>query len=95
MKKLLILPLIILLTGCWNYYELNNIAITTGIAIDKNNEQYEVTYLISNDKKDETSSKEEAGTTTYTGIGDTIQEAINDLQIKMPFDINRIHPISF
>lgn len=87
MKKLLLLPLIFLLSGCWNYYELNNIAICTGIAIDKVNDKYEVTYLISNAKKNEVSSKEgEAGTTTYSGIGDTIQDAINDLQIKMPFE---------
>ncbi len=87
MKKLLIIPLILLLTGCWNYYELNNLAICTGIAIDKIEDKYEVTYLISNAKKNEVSSKEgEAGTTTYSGIGDTIQDAINDLQIKMPFE---------
>ncbi len=87
MKKLLIIPLILLLTGCWNYYELNNLAICTGIAIDKKENKYEVTYLISNAKKNEVSAKEgEAGTTTYTGIGETIQEAINDLQIKMPFE---------
>ena len=48
MKKLLIIPLILLLTGCWNYYELNNLAICTGIAIDKIEDKYEVTYLISN-----------------------------------------------
>lgn len=87
MKKILIIPIILLLTGCWNYYELNNLAICTGIAIDKNEDKYEVTYLISNAKKNEVSSKEgEAGTTTYSGIGDTIQDAINDLQIKMPFE---------
>lgn len=87
MKKILIIPLILLLTGCWNYYELNNIAICTGIAIDKIDDKYEITYLISNAKKNEVSSKEgEAGTTTYSGIGDTIQDAINDLQIKMPFE---------
>ena len=87
MKKILLIPIILLLTGCWNYYELNNIAICTGIAIDKFEEKYEVTYLISNAKKNEVSSKEgEAGTTTYSGIGDTIQDAINDLQIKMPFE---------
>lgn len=87
MKKLLIIPIILLLTGCWNYYELNNLAICTGIAIDKKDDKYEVTYLISNAKKNEVSAKEgEAGTTTYSGIGDTIQDAINDLQIKMPFE---------
>lgn len=88
MKKLLLIPIILCLAGCWNYYELNNLAICTGIAIDKyNDNQYEVTYLISNAKKNEVSAKEgEAGTTTYSGIGYTIQEAINDLQIKMPFE---------
>ena len=87
MKKLLIIPIILILTGCWNYYELNNLAICTGIAIDKTEDKYEVTYLISNAKKNEVSAKEgEAGTTTYSGIGDTIQDAINDLQIKMPFE---------
>ena len=86
MKKITIIAITILLTGCWNYNELNNIAICTGIAIDKKNNQYEITYLISNAKKTEVSSKEgEAGITTYTGVGDTIQEAINDLTLKMPF----------
>ena len=87
MKKLFLVFFIFLLTGCWNYYELNNLAICTGIAIDKVGDKYQVTYLISNAKKNEVSSKEgEAGTTTYNGIGDTIQDAINDLQIKMPFE---------
>lgn len=87
MKKLLIIPIIILLTGCWNYNELNNLAICTGIAIDKKDDKYEVTFLISNAKKNDVSAKEgEAGTTTYSGIGDTLQDAVNDLQIKMPFE---------
>lgn len=87
MKKLIILIAIFCLTGCWNYYELNNLAICTGISIDKYEDKYEVTYLISNAKKTEVSAKEgEAGTTTYTGIGETIQEAINDLTLKMPFE---------
>ena len=48
--------------------------------------EYEITYLVSNAKKTEISSKEgEAGITTYSGIGDTIQEAINDVKLKMPF----------
>lgn len=86
MKKIITLIIILCTTGCWNYNELNNIAIATGIAIDKINNQYEVTYLISNAKKTEVSAKEgEPGITTYSGIGDTIQEAINDLTLKMPF----------
>ncbi len=87
MKKIILIISTLLLTGCWNYYELNNLAICTGIAIDKYEDKYEVTYLISNAKKTEVSAKEgEAGTTTYTGIGETMQEAINDLTLKMPFE---------
>lgn len=87
MKKLILLLTLLCLTGCWNYYELNNLAICTGIAIDKKDNQYEVTYLISNAKKAESSAKEgEPGTTTYNGTGDTIQDAINDLTLKIPFE---------
>lgn len=88
MKKfIIIITLCFCLTGCWDYYELNNVAICTGIAIDKYEDKYEVTYLISNAKKTEVSSKEgEAGTTTYNGVGQTVQDAINDLKLKMPFE---------
>ena len=34
---ILLLP-IFLLTGCWNYNELNNLALITGISIDKEND---------------------------------------------------------
>lgn len=86
MKKLILIPIILLLTGCWNYNELNNLAICTGIAIDKNENNYEITFLVSNEKKNEVSAKEgEAGTTTYNGTGETIKEAINDIKLKMPF----------
>lgn len=86
MKKLILIPIILLLTGCWNYNELNNLAICTGIAIDKNENNYEITFLVSNAKKNEVSAKEgEAGTTTYNGTGETIKEAINDIKLKMPF----------
>ena len=87
MKKLLLIPIILLLTGCWNYNELNNLAICTGIAIDKNENNYEITFLVSNAKKNEVSAKEgEAGTTTYSGTGQTLKEAINDIKLKMPFE---------
>lgn len=87
MKKIIIIITTLCLTGCWNYYELNNLAICTGIAIDKKDDKYEVTYLISNAKKADSSAKEgEAGTTTYNGVGDTVQEAINDMTLKIPFE---------
>ena len=51
MKKLILIILLLSLTGCWNYSELNNLAITTGIAIDINENEFEVTILISNSQK--------------------------------------------
>lgn len=85
MKILLIFVMLIQLTGCWNYYELNNIAICTGMAIDKTDEGYEVTYLISNARKKEVSSKEgQAGVTAYSGVGETLVEATEDISLKIP-----------
>jgi len=39
------------ITGCWNYHELNDLAITTGIAIDIKDDKYVVSYMIANAKK--------------------------------------------
>lgn len=88
MRKIKLLIIIILLfstSGCWNYYELNEIAICTGMAIDKTDDGYEVTYLISNAPKRETSYKEgQAGVTSYSGKGKTLVAANQDIALKMP-----------
>ena len=56
--KFLIPILLILITGCYNYRELNQLAITTGIGIDKGEEKnYKVTVQVLNTKK---TSKEKA-----------------------------------
>ncbi len=80
MKKLLILPIIFLMCGCWNYKELNNLAMTTGIAIDKVDDKYLITLLISNSKKqnNNNNNKPEASTAAYEGRGITMYEAISD-----------------
>ena len=46
MKKIIPLLLCLLLTGCFNYNELNNLAVITTIGIDNN---YDVSFLISTD----------------------------------------------
>lgn len=53
MKKILILLIMILsLTGCKDYIEINDLAILTGIVIDYTDNMYEITaQLIVNDKK--------------------------------------------
>lgn len=90
MKKLLIILLIIpfLMTGCWNYSELNTIAIVTGFSVDYENDEYNVSMLIANSKKNESSSKEgESQTTVYSGTGKTLSDAIKEIERKSPKSI--------
>lgn len=80
MKKIfLLLPILLLMSGCWNYRELNELAITTGIALDKEDDTYVMTVLISNSKKNSSSGeKSQPSTAVYEGKGDTLYDAIKD-----------------
>lgn len=88
MKKIkifLFLVAALLLTGCGNYRELNDLAITTGIAFDIKDDQYIVSYMIANSNKAETDSKDsETKITVYEGKGNTISSAYKDLNSKNP-----------
>jgi len=87
MKKKLILLCILpfLLTGCWNYRELNERAITTAMAVDKVDEGYKVSILIANSKSSQVSSKEgESQTIVYSETGKSITEAIKRINLKSP-----------
>lgn len=88
MKKIkifLFLVAALLLTGCGNYRELNDLAITTGIAFDIKDDQYIVSYMIANSNKVETDSKDsETKITVYEGKGNTISSAYMDLNSKNP-----------
>ncbi len=86
MKKLLIISFVILFTGCWNYRELNNLAITTAIAIDKKEDDYEVSILVANTKKNNDTSlgSSESETIVYSGTGKSIAEALNEIDLLSP-----------
>lgn len=89
MKKfILILAFIFLLSGCYDYKELNDYSIVTGIAIDKNEDKYEVSVLISNSSKSstETDSKE-SNVVVYTGKGTTLYSAFKDIGLVSPKEI--------
>lgn len=63
MKKILLLGLLILtLGGCYDYYELNELAIVVGIGIDYQDEEYIITYEVISNNVD----KESADTKSYT-----------------------------
>ncbi len=84
-KFILIVILSFCLTGCGNYRELNDMAIVTGVSIDKIGDKYELGFLIANSPKVETTSKEgEAQTTVYTASGKTIALAASNLDYKSP-----------
>ena len=72
MKKIIILFILILsLTGCKDYVEINDLAILTGIVIDYKDNMYEVTaQLIVNDKD----SNIEVFKTTSNSINEAIAE---------------------
>ena len=88
MKKILIIVnLLLCLTGCFNYKELNNYAIATGMAIDLSNEGYEVSFLISNSPKSNTSSSHDYRNVIYSGKGKTIYECVKQIGMISPKEI--------
>lgn len=87
MKIKILLPLIMLffVTGCYNYNELNTLAISTGMGIDYENDEYVVSILIANSKKAQVSSKEgEAQSVVYEGRGKTISECLKEIEKITP-----------
>lgn len=88
MKKfvLIIITLFILLisSGCYNYKEINDMAIVSSIGIDKDNknDKYIVSAQIMNSKESENS--EDSQITVYTNEGDTVHEALRNITLKSP-----------
>ncbi len=84
-KILIVFILIFLTTGCWNYNELNSLAITTAMAIDKKDDKYEVSILIANSRNKQSSSENgESQTVVYSATGDTIADAMKNIDLENP-----------
>lgn len=81
MKKLilLILPLQ-LLTGCYNYRELNELAIATAVEVDKIDDEFHLLVQVANPKNQkDAASANQPQFVTYEGKGKTIQEAFRNI----------------
>lgn len=76
MKKIILLIIILLLCGCYDYQELNQINIITGIGIDYKDDEYEVSLEIVNSEKDGSSTK--ITTEIIKGNGENIANAFNN-----------------
>lgn len=76
----------ILLTGCWNRRELNELSILLGLGIDKEKEQYLITAQVVNPS--EIASKQggsgKAPVVVYQGKGETLFEAIRKITTVAP-----------
>ena len=89
MKKIIVLLIpLLLLTGCYDYRELSDLAIITAVSIDKVDDNLEVAIQVVNPKKEQdTTSTNEPDFVTYTSSAKTIQEAlrkvVNDSPAKL------------
>lgn len=82
MKKILILIILAFTcTGCYDYKEINDLAIISAIGVDYDNDKYIITLELLNDQIDKDSSK----ITSYTkvGSGDTLTSAIESAADKL------------
>lgn len=77
--------ILFLTTGCWNYTELNDLAIVKGVSIDQEEDNYIVNYMISNASSEKGSSKDSSPQTALIeGKGKTISEAISEIKLISP-----------
>lgn len=94
MKKFIILIITIFgVCGCWNYKELDDYSIVTGIAIDKNKDDYEISVLISNASKSggESPDSSQSQGIVYTGKGKSIFKALKDISLISPKELYLDH----
>lgn len=82
MKKVITILMILLLTGCFNYKELNNISIVSSISIDKKDDKYHLGIQVMNAKQDKES--ENSQVIVYESDGITINEALRKATLKAP-----------
>ena len=86
MKKMIfIIPIIFLLTGCYNYREINELAIVSGVSIRRVDDEIELTTEVINPKKEQdASSGEEPEFIIYTSRAKSVQEAIRKMIKESP-----------
>ena len=84
-KLITFLIILLLLSGCYNYKEINEYAIVSGISIDKNGDKYKVGIQIMNAKKEEESQN--SLITFYDANGNTIYEALEKIMMDSPKEL--------
>ena len=84
MKKIIILlSALLLFTGCYDYNELNDIAVISGMAVAYKDNKYEITLEIINAKKSDSNESNQTGTMLVSATGSTPSAAINNATAKV------------
>ncbi|MDD2490361.1 MAG: hypothetical protein PHY26_03835 [Bacilli bacterium] len=88
-KWLFIIIILLLVSGCWQYRELNDLAIVSAIGIDKIDNEYLVTIQVVNTRKQSHTipAGEETAVTIYEAKGKSIQEALNMISLECPKEL--------
>ena len=90
MKKIIILVgIILLLSGCYDYKELNDMSIVSAIGIDYVDNKYQVSFEVTESSKDGSST--EIQTKLVTGSHSNISDAFNEAMNKTDKEVYLEH----
>lgn len=78
-KLIIIISLVLLLTGCYDYKELNKISILSATEINKIDDEFIVSAQAINPQAPDKTANTQAPFIIYTGKGKTIQEAYRNI----------------
>lgn len=76
---LIIIPLLLLLTGCYDYKELNSISILSATEINKIDDEFIISAQAINPQAPDKTANTQAPFIIYTGKGKSIQEAYRNI----------------
>ena len=84
-----------MLTGCYNYRELNDLAITTAFGIDKDENGYKMTFQVVNTKKSSSQDNDSGNPKIiiYEQTGKTTQEAARKIILESPKRVYANHVV--
>ena len=89
MKKIILISLLFLLTGCYDYKEINDLAIISAIGIDYKDGEYVITLEVLNDQNDKDSSK--IKTYTKTSSNKSLAKALEETADLLSDQANYSH----
>lgn len=89
MKKIILIILLLTLSGCYDYKEINDLAIITAIGVDYEDEEYKITLEVLNDQGDKDSGKIKSY--TKTGSDKSLAKALEKAADLLSDQANYTH----